>query len=414
MKERRVVISGMGAVTPSGSQIDVLWNQLIQGKSSAGLIDSFDASQFPTKIACLVKDLDPSKYLNPKEIKRMDPFIKFAVAAAQMALSDSGLDVGSLDVERVGVLVGSGAGGLKSFQDAYRTLLEKGPTRVSPLSLPMFIPNMASAEISIRLGAKGPNFCVVTACASSAHAIGEAARLIEYGDADVIFAGGSEASAIEVGVACFSAMGALSQRNDDPQRASRPFDKDRDGFVMGEGAGIVVLEELEHARKRGARIYAELTGYGLSGDAFHITAPPPDHVGAVQAMKRALEHAEIDWSQIDYINAHGTSTILNDKSETQAIKQVFKDLAMKIPVSSTKSMTGHMIGAAGAVELIISILVINRGVIPPTINYETPDPDCDLDYVPNTARESKVQIAMSNSFGFGGHNATLIVKRFSA
>lgn len=413
MRDRRVVVTGLGVLTPSGNNLVEFWDNLIQGKSTANLIDTFDVSKFDTKIACMVKDFDFSKYIGPKDLKRMDPFVKFGVAAAMMALKDANFDMEQVDADRVGVLVGSGIGGITTVEEQHLIMLEKGPSRMSPFLIPMLIVNMAPGQISIQTGAKGPNSCIATACATSAHAIGEAARLIRYGDADAMIAGGTEAAITNLGLGGFCAMKALSTRNDDPQKASRPFDRERDGFVMGEGAGIVILEELEHAKKRGASIYCELIGYGLTGDAYHMTAPAPDGEGATRCMKMALKDAKLEPSGISYINAHGTSTALNDKLETQAIKQVFGPYAKKVPISSTKSMMGHLLGAAGSVELIICALTIKNGIIPPTINYEYPDPECDLDYVPNKAREVKVDVALSNSLGFGGHNATLVVRRFT-
>lgn len=410
--ERRVVVTGLGVICPSGIGIKELWDNLIVGKSAGGLIDTFDVSEFDSKIACLVRGFDPAKYISPKDIKRMDPFVRFAVAAAKIAMEDAQLDMKKVDADRVGVLVGSGIGGITTVEEQHKIMLEKGPSRMSPFLIPMLIVNMAPGQISIQTGAKGPNSCIATACATSAHAVGEAARLILHGDADVMIAGGAEAAITNLGLGGFCAMKALSTRNDAPQKASRPFDRERDGFVMGEGAGILILEELSHAKKRGAKIYAELLGYGLTGDAYHMTAPAPDGDGAMRCMKMALRDAGLNPDQVDYINAHGTSTALNDKLETQAIKKVFGSHAKKVPISSTKSMMGHLLGAAGSVELIICSLVIQNGIIPPTINYEYPDPECDLDYVPNTAREAKVEVALSNSLGFGGHNATLVVAAF--
>ncbi|MBI1883057.1 MAG: beta-ketoacyl-ACP synthase II [Chlamydiae bacterium] len=412
MRDRRVVITGMGVISPSGTDLKSFWDNLIHGRSAGCPIETFDVSKFDTKIACMVKGFDPSVYIGAKELKRMDPFVRFAVAAAKMALDDAHFEMDKVNADRVGVLVGSGIGGITTVEEQHMIMLEKGPSRMSPFLIPMLIVNMAPGQISIQTGAKGPNSCIATACATSAHAVGEAARLILHGDADAMIAGGAEAAITNLGLGGFCAMHALSTRNEDPKRASRPFDKDRDGFVMGEGAGILILEELEHAKKRGVPIYAELMGYGLTGDAYHMTAPAPDGEGATRCMKMALKDAEIEAKQVDYINAHGTSTPLNDKLETQAIKAVFKDEAYRVPISSTKSMMGHLLGASGSVELIVCTMVINHGIIPPTINYENPDPDCDLDYVPNKAREAKVNIALSNSLGFGGHNATVIVKRF--
>jgi beta-ketoacyl-acyl-carrier-protein synthase II len=413
MRDRRVVVTGLGVITPSGNNLDEFWTNLIHGKSTAGLIDTFDVSKFDTKIACMVKGFDFSKYIGPKDLKRMDPFVKFGVASAIMALKDANFEMEKANADRVGVLVGSGIGGITTVEEQHLIMLEKGPSRMSPFLIPMLIVNMAPGQISIQTGAKGPNSCIATACATSAHAIGEAARLIRHGDADAMIAGGTEAAITNLGLGGFCAMKALSTRNDDPQKASRPFDRERDGFVMGEGAGILILEELEHAKKRGASIYCELIGYGLTGDAYHMTAPAPDGEGATRCMKMALKDAKLDPTNISYINAHGTSTSLNDKLETQAIKQVFGSQAKKVPISSTKSMMGHLLGAAGSVELIICALAIKNGIIPPTINYEYPDPECDLDYVPNKAREVKVDVALSNSLGFGGHNASLVVKRFT-
>lgn len=410
--DRRVVVTGMGVVSPVGNNLEDFWDNLIHGRSGACPITNFDVSKFETRIACKVKDLDPSQFIGPKDLKRMDPFVRFAVVAAKKALEDAHFDMSKVDADRVGVLVGSGIGGITTVEEQHLVMLEKGPSRMSPFLIPMLIVNMAPGQISIQTGAKGPNSCIATACATSAHAVGEAARLILHGDADAMIAGGAEAAITNLGLGGFCAMHALSTRNDAPEKASRPFDRERDGFVMGEGAGIVVLEELEHAKKRGARIYCEVAGYGLTGDAYHMTAPAPDGEGARRCMKMALDDAGMNPSDVGYINAHGTSTLLNDKLETQAIKRVFGDRAKKVPISSTKSMMGHLLGAAGSIELIVCALVIQNGIIPPTINYEFPDPECDLDYVPNKAREVKVDVTLSNSLGFGGHNATLVAKRF--
>lgn len=412
MKNRRVVITGMGVVSPVGNTLKEFWDNLVNGRSGAVPITDFDVSKFETRIACKVKNFDGSKWIGPKDLKRMDPFVRFAVVAAKMALEDAKLDVPNSNPERIGVLVGSGIGGITTVEEQHLIMLEKGPSRMSPFLIPMLIVNMAPGQISIQTGARGPNSCIATACATSAHAVGEAARLILHGDADAMIAGGAEAAITNLGLGGFCAMHALSTRNDEPQRASRPFDRDRDGFVMGEGAGILVLEELEHAKKRGAKIYCEVVGYGLTGDAYHMTAPAPDGEGASRCMKMALDDAGLNPEDVDYINAHGTSTALNDKLETMAIKRVFKDYAKKVPISSTKSMMGHLLGAAGSMELIVCALAMQEGFVPPTINYETPDPDCDLDYVPNQARQLKVDVALSNSLGFGGHNATLVAKRF--
>ena len=409
---RRVVITGMGLVCPSGNNLQESWDSLVKGRSTAAPIDVFDATKFDARIACMVKGFDPSKYINFKDLKRMDPFVRFGVVASLMALQDANFEIAKDNPERVGVLVGSGIGGINTVEEQHLLMLEKGPSRMSPFLIPMLIVNMAPGQISIQTGAKGPNTSVATACATSAHSIGEAARLIICDDADVMIAGGTESAITKLAVGGFCAMKALSTRNDDPAHASRPFDRERDGFVMGEGSGIVILEELEHAKKRGAKIYCELVGYGLTGDAYHMTAPAPEGDGAVRCMNMALKDAGLEPRQVDYINAHGTSTLLNDKLETQAIKRVFGDYAKKVQISSTKSMMGHLLGAAGAAELIVCALAIKDGVIPPTINYEFPDPECDLDYVPNVARQAKVDVALSNSLGFGGHNATLIVKRF--
>ncbi len=413
MMRHRVVVTGMGAITPLGSDLDILWTNLVQGKSGVSTITSFDASELPTRIAAEVKDFDPEDYIDRKEARRMDRFVQFAVAASKKAIQDAGLDIGTnADPERVGVIVGSGIGGLGTWEEQHMILLEKGHRRVSPFFIPMMISNMASGQISMLTGAKGPNTNVVTACATGSHAIGDSARMIQRGDADIMICGGAEATIRMVGMAGFCALRAMSTRNDEPERASRPFDIDRDGFVMGEGAGVLVLESLEHAKKRGAKIYAEVVGYGMSADAYHMTDPAPGGEGAVRCMRMAIRDAGLDLQDVDYINAHGTSTPVGDKSEIAAIKTVFGDEASRILVNSTKSMTGHLLGAAGGLEAIISTLVINKGVVPPTINVDNQDPECDLDVVPNQAREAKVDVAMSNSFGFGGHNATLILKRY--
>lgn len=365
-----------------------------------------------TKIAGEVKNFKPEEYINPKDLKRMDLFIQYALAAAQIAIEDSGIDIKKEIPERVGVVVGTGLGGLPTLEHYHKVLLEKGPSRISPFFIPMLIANEAPCHISMKYGCKGPNLCVVTACATGAHSIGEAFRIIQYGDADIMIAGGTEANLTPLTIAGFNAMKALSTRNEFPERASRPFDRERDGFVVAEGAGVLILEELGHAKKRGAKIYAEIVGYGYNSDAYHITAPCPDGEGFIKCMEMAIKDAKINPEEVDYINAHGTSTELNDKVETLAIKKVFGDYAYKVPVSSTKSMIGHLLGAAGAVEAIFTILSIRDNICPPTINYENPDPECDLDYVPNVAREKKIQIAMSNSFGFGGTNSVLIFRRY--
>ena len=410
--KRRVVVTGIGLVTPCGIGTDNVWNNILSGKSGIGPITRFNTDRFDTKFAGEVKDFNPEDYVQPKEVKKMDLFIHYALAAAHIAVKDAGLDMGKEDPERVGVVVGTGLGGLPTIEKYHSVLLERGPGRITPFFIPMLIANEAPGHIAIQHGIKGPNLCIVTACATGAHSIGDACRIIQYGDADVMVAGGSEANLTPLTVGGFNAMKALSTKNDDPMKASRPFDRDRDGFVVAEGSGIIILEELEHAKKRGARIYAEMAGYGYNGDAYHITAPCPDGDGFIRCMRMALRDAHISPDHVDYINAHGTSTKLNDYIETLAIKEVFKEKAYRIPVSSTKSMTGHLLGAAGAVEAVFSILSIRDQVCPPTINYENPDPECDLDYVPNTARKCTINTVMSNGFGFGGTNSTLVFRRF--
>jgi 3-oxoacyl-[acyl-carrier-protein] synthase II len=409
---RRVVVTGVGLVLPQGIGIDPVWAKICEGVSGVGPLTRFDTTDFDTKIAAEVKDFRPEDYIEPKEIKKMDIFIHYALAAADIAVADAGLTVSAENAERVGVIVGTGLGGLSTIEKYHTVLVERGPQRVTPFFIPMLIANEASGHIAMRVGAKGPNLCVVTACATGAHSIGDALRCIQYGDADAIIAGGVEATITPLAVAGFNSMKALSTRNAEPERASRPFDRDRDGFVMGEGAAIVILEELGHARARGAKIYAELIGYGYTSDAYHLAAPDPDGDGAARCMQMALRDAQLSPEEVDYINAHGTSTELNDMTETIAIKRVFGDHAFKLPVSSTKSMTGHLLGAAGSAEAVFSCLAIRDRIIPPTINYETPDPQCDLDYVPNTAREQAVKVVISNSFGFGGTNATLAFKKY--
>lgn len=410
---RRVVVTGMGAVTPIGIGIQSYWEGLSTGKSGAGLITYFDTESFGVRIACEVKDFVPKEWMDEKDVDRTDPFVWFGMAAAEMAVRDSGLlELKDLDTTTVGVLIGSGIGGLQTIEANKVILLEKGPRRITPFLIPMLIVNMASGMVSIRYGFRGPNTSVATACATGNHAIGEAYRLIQRGDAEAMVAGGAEAAITPLGLAGFTNMKAFSKRNDDPLHASRPFDKDRDGFVAGEGAGVVVLEELEHAKARGAKIYAEMTGYAMTGDAFHMTAPEPNGEGAQRAMKLALKDAGRAPEEVDYINAHGTSTPMNDAMETRAIKGVFGDHAKKVAISSTKSMTGHLLGAAGGIEFIACCLAFEHNLIPPTINYETPDPDCDLDYTPNTAREFHGKVAVSNGFGFGGHNAVVVAERF--
>ena len=410
---RRVVITGMGAITPVGNDVETFWANLKNGVSGIRLIESFDTSAYDCRIAGEVRDFDPKLFFkNPKDVRRTDRFAQLSLAAANMAMKDSGIDLEKTQRDRCGVIVSSGIGGLRTLEDQHTVLLTKGPARNSPFTIPMLISNMASGLISMEYGLEGPNLCIVTACATSNNAIGESWRIIKFGDADLFLAGGSEASVVHIGLAGFGAMKALSTRNDEPERASRPFDRDRDGFVMSEGAGVVVVEELEHAKARGAKIYCELSGYGLSADAYHMTAPPPDGGGAARAMQLALQHAGISPEEVDYINAHATSTGLGDISETHAIKKVFGDYAKKVPISSTKSMTGHLLGGAGAVEMAACALAIRDSVIPPTINLDNPDPQCDLDYTPMTAREKKVRVAVTNSFGFGGHNATLVATAF--
>ncbi|MGI6703148.1 MAG: beta-ketoacyl-ACP synthase II [Clostridia bacterium] len=410
--EKRVVVTGLGAVTPVGLGKDRLWSSLKDGVSGIAEISKFDAEGFDCTIAAEVKDFVPGDFMDKKEARRMDTFTQYAIAAARMAVEDSRVDLNGLDRSRLGVVLGSGIGGIETLENQFRVILEKGPSRVSPFFIPMMISNMAAGQVAIAFGAKGPNKTVVTACASGTSAIGDALRIIQRGDADMIITGGTEASVTPIAVAGFCSMRALSTRNHDPKGASRPFDKERDGFVLGEGAGILVLEELEHAIKRGASIYAEVAGYGMTADAHHITAPAPGGIGAAAAMERVLADAGALPEHIDYINAHGTSTEYNDRFETEAIKQVFGEHAYKLAVSSTKSVTGHLLGAAGGVEAIASVLAIHEEFIPPTINYNTPDPDCDLYYTPNRGEKRAVYYAISNSLGFGGHNASICFKRF--
>jgi 3-oxoacyl-[acyl-carrier-protein] synthase II len=412
LEKKRVVITGLGAVTPLGLNVRDSWEAAIAGKVGIGPITQFDASTYPVQIAGEVKDFDPSAYIEAKEIKKMDRFIHLAMAASIMAAEDAGLKVTPENAERVGVIIGSGIGGLNSIEHYHRALLEKGPRRVSPFFIPMVCINLASGNVSIRLGAKGPNSAIVSACATGSHSIGEAFKIIQRGAADVMIAGGAESVICPLAVAGFAAMKALSTRNDEPGKSSRPFDVDRDGFVMGEGTGILVLEGLESALARNARIYAEISGYGMSGDAFHISSPAPEGEGAGRCMAMALKDASIAPEKIDYINAHGTSTKYGDELETMAIKKVFGEHAYKLCVSSTKSMTGHLLGAAGGVEAIFNILSIVNGIVPPTVNLDNPDPECDLDYVPHKARQRDVEYAMSNSFGFGGTNACLIFNKY--
>ncbi|MDD5281543.1 MAG: beta-ketoacyl-ACP synthase II [Candidatus Omnitrophica bacterium] len=411
--KKRVVITGLGVITPVGNDISSFWQSLIDGKSGVGPNTSFDAAGFDSRIAAEVKDFDPTKYgISLKDIKRTARFVQFAVAAAKQAMESSGLDLNKEDRSRIGTIIGSGIGSLHTVEEEHKILLSKGPSRLSPFLIPMLIVNEASGLVAIIHGLKGPNTCVVTACASGSHAIGEAYRTILYGDADMMLTGGTESCIVPTAVGGFCALRALSTRNDDPKKASRPFDRDRDGFVMAEGSGLVVLESLEHAQKRNANIIAEIAGYGMSCDAYHITAPDPDGAGAAQSMTMALKDAQMNPAEMTYINAHGTSTKLNDKIETLSVKKAFGEYSRKVMISSTKSVTGHLLGAAGGVEFVACCLAIRDGIVPPTINYENPDPDCDLDYVPNIARKANITACMSNSLGFGGHNASLIVKKF--
>ena len=420
MELRRVVVTGVGALTPVGNTAEEFWSALTQGRSGVGPITKFDATatdaggayRYATRIAGEVRNFDPLKFVDKKEARRLDPYLQYAMACAAMAVEDSALDLTRVDGTRFGVLIGSGIGGITTLLDGERTRLEKGPERVSPFVIPMMIVNMAAGLVSMRYGAKGPNSAVVTACATGNHAIGDAFRLIQRGDADVMIAGGAEAMVVPLAIAAFCAMKAMSTRNDEPEKASRPFEAARDGFVPSEGGGIVLLEELESARRRDARIYAEIVGYGLSADAHHMTAPDPEGDGAMRAMALALRDAGLAPTDVGYINAHGTSTPYNDKFETIAIKRVFGEHARRLAVSSTKSMTGHLLGAAGGVEAIATALALHHGLLPPTINYETPDPECDLDYVPNQARKQDVDVALSNAFGFGGTNATLAFRKY--
>ena len=411
---RRVVVTGIGMVSPLGLDVSSSWAGLVAGRSGAGPITRFDASNFETRIACEVKDFDPSNYLDRKEARRMDRYTHIGVAASREALEDAGLTITADNADDIGVIVGTGVGGIETLSQQFAVLHEKGPGRVSPFLTTMMAANMTAGHVSIVCGLKGPNFATVSACASGGHALGEAFELVRHGRVPMMLAGGAEAPIVPIGIATFNSMHALSTRNDNPEKASRPFDLTRDGFVIGEGAGMLLLEDLDHARERNARIYGEVVGYGATADASHVTAPPEGGIGAVKAMQMALMDAELSVGEIDYINAHGTSTPLNDRAETQAIKTVFGERACSVPISSTKSMTGHLLGAAGAVEAIVCILAIRDGVIPPTINLDFPDPDCDLDFVPKVARRATVRAALSNSLGFGGHNATLVVRALDA
>ena len=408
-----MVVTGQGVICPLGNTVEEFWKRLIAGESGIGALTRFDAAAYDTRIAGEVQGFRPEDFMDRKDIRRTDLFVQYAVAASAQALKQAGVKE-RVDPTRFGVIVGSGIGGISTFEDQHRVLLEKGPNRISPFFIPMMISDMASGQVSILFGAKGPNYCTVSACSSGAHAVGEAFRIIQNSEADVMIAGGAEAPVTPISFAGFCSMKAMSTRNDDPARASRPFDSQRDGFVMGEGAGILILEELEHAKKRGAAILAEVIGYGATGDAHHMTAPAPEGEGAARAMRAAIHDSGLSLTEFGYVNAHGTSTPLNDKFETQAIKSVFGDHASRVAVSSTKSMTGHLLGAAGGLETIICVLALERQVLPPTINYEHPDPDCDLDYVPNTARKVETRAALSNSLGFGGHNVTLALSRTMA
>ena len=408
-----MVVTGLGCISPVGNSVESAWTSLVHGKGGVARLTHFDASAYTSRIAAEVKGFDGGTYLSPKELKHSDRFVQFAVAASKQAVANARLDVSQEDPHRIGVWIGTGMGGLATIEEGYRDLEKRGPGKIRPFFIPMIICNMAPGQVSISLGVKGPNSCTVSACASSGHAIGDAYRIIQRGDADVMVAGGSECAITPLGVAGFCALKALSTRNAEPETASRPFDKTRDGFVIGEGAVMVVLEELERAVKRSATIYAEVIGYGMSGDAYHVTAPDPEGAGAAACMASALANAGLRPMDISYINAHGTSTPLNDKIETKAIKQVFGEYAKKVSVSSTKSMTGHLLGAAGAIEFLACCLGVRDQIIPPTINYKNPDPECDLDYVPNEARRAKVDVCLSNSLGFGGHNVSLIVRKFT-
>jgi 3-oxoacyl-[acyl-carrier-protein] synthase II len=413
VEKRRVVVTGMGALTPIGNSVEEYWTSLLAGKSGAAPITYFDTSAYGTHFACELKNFKATDYLDRKGVQRMDPFSQYAMITADMAIAQSGISAKDEDPDRLGVVIGSGIGGMVTYDTQFKNLMEGGPGRISPFFIPMLIPDIASGNISIKHGFKGPNYATVSACATASHAIGDSVRLIQYGDADVMLCGGAEAPITPMGLGGFNSMRALSQRNDAPEKASRPFDAQRDGFVMGEGGACLVLEELGHARARKATIIAEIVGIGFTGDAHHITAPPEGGEGAVRSMRRSLKDAGIEPSQVDYINVHGTSTPLGDISETMAIKTTFGDHARKVKISSTKSMTGHLLGAAGAIEAIAAIMAVRHDIIPPTINYEHPDPACDLDCTPNVAVKHSVRYAISNTFGFGGHNATILVKKFA-
>ena len=412
MDKKRVVVTGIGLITPLGIGVEDSWNSIIAGRAGIRRITQFDSSNFPTQIAGEVEGFNPEDYIEPKEIKKMDRFIHFAIAAATMAINDSGLKITDGNAEKVGVIVGSGIGGLHAIEHYHSVFLEKGPRRISPFFIPMLVINLASGQISIKFGAKGPNSAVATACATGSHSIGDAYKIIQRGDAEAMIAGGTEAVITPLGIGGFNAMKALSTRNDEPEKASRPFDIDRDGFVMGEGSGIVILESLESAMDRGVRIYAEIVGYGMTADAYHITSPAPGGEGAARCMQMTLKDGSVDPSEVDYINAHGTSTKYGDEIETNAIKTVFREHSYKVAISSTKSMIGHLLGAAGGVEAVITVLSIYNDIITPTINLDKPDPECDLDYVPYKSRKMTINYALTNSFGFGGTNACLLFKKF--
>jgi 3-oxoacyl-[acyl-carrier-protein] synthase II len=410
---KRVVVTGLGAITPLGNSAEAFWQGLVAGQSGIGPITLFDASQHDCRIAAEVKDFNPLDYLDRKEVKRNDRFVQFAIATAQQVVQDANFTIGAVNAQQVGVIVGSGVGGIKVMEEQQTVYLQKGPSRCSPFMVPMMIANMATGQVAIRLGAQGPSNCTVTACAAGANAIGEAFRLVQRGDAQAMVAGGAEAAITPLSIAGFAAARTLSRRNDDPTSASRPFDKDRDGFVMGEGSGLLLLEELEHARARGAKIYAEMVGYGLTCDAYHITSPSPGGEGAARAIRLALKDAELEPTEIDYVNAHGTSTGANDPTETAAVKSALGNSAYDIAMSSTKSMTGHLLGGSGGIEAVATVLAVHRDRLPPTINLDEPDPECDLDYVPNQSRDRQVNVALSNSFGFGGHNVTLAFRKYT-
>ena len=410
--QRRVVITGMGAITPVGLNIEEMWKSMLAGKGGTGLITKFDTTEFVTKFAAEIKGFDPLDHFDKKELRRLDPYTQYAMVSAREAIKSSGLDLEKEDRDRIGVIIGSGIGGMMSFESEMRKLIEQGPKRISPFFIPQMISDIAAGQVSMEFGLKGPNYATVSACATSGHAIGAAFETVKRGDAEIMVCGGSEAAITPMGIGGFNSMKALSTRNDDPGTASRPFDLDRDGFVMGEGAGIIILEDLDHALKRGAEIIAEISGIGFTADAYHLTAPAPEGEGAVRAMRQCIEDGNLTIDDIQYVNAHGTSTPFNDKNETAAIKTVFGENAKKISISSTKSMTGHLLGSAGAVEGIVCALAIKDNIIPPTINYTTPDPECDLDYTPNKAKKMEVTAAVSNTFGFGGHNACLSFKKY--